>query len=175
MLVIFILLVFFAFDHQSLDHSPRLVDEYHYVEIDQSILGYRERVYLPVYTNNYFSTENEGSDMMASVHFENKSRVEPIYILSADYYDSNGKLSQELIEHTMRINPLEVSIIYLNKEMLSNLTGLNVIVDWGSISIDRKPHIYIKVSCISESGSITITEEGIIISDQDEVMDRRPL
>ena len=175
MLVIFILLVFFAFDQQSLDYSPRLVDENNYVEIDLSILSYRERIYLPVYSYSYFSKDEDKYSMMASVHFENKSRIEPIYILSADYYNSNGILSQKLIEKTIRINPLESNFLVLNSDMLTNSPGLMVLVSWGTNTIDRKPNIYIELSFTSATGKNTITEEGITISDQDEILDRRPL
>ena len=168
-------MVFFAFDHQSLDYSPRLVDENHYVEIDLSILSYRERIYLPVYANSYFSKDEDKHSMMASVHFENKSSVEPIYILSANYYDSNGNLSQKLIEKTIRINPLKSNFLVLNSNMLTNSPGLMVLVNWGTKTIDRKPHIYIELSYTSATGVNTITEEGIVISDQDEIQDRRPL
>ena len=97
MLVIFILLVFFAFDQQPHDYAPQLETDYEFVEIDQSVLGYRESVYLPVYTESYFSVEDEYSSILASVHIENNSIIQPMYILSADYYDANGNRSQKLI------------------------------------------------------------------------------
>ena len=175
LLVIFILLVFFAFDHQSLDYSPRLELDYEFVEIDQSILGFRESVYLPVYTESYFSVEDEYSSILASVHIENNSIIEPIYILSADYYDVNGNRSQKLIEQVIRIEAQQAIQLTLDSAMVTNSAGLNVIVDWGAGTIDKRPRIYISVSCISATGTITVREEGIIISDQDEIMDRRPL
>ena len=151
------------------------MDENHYIEIDLSILSYRERIYLPVYANSYFSKDEDMHSMTASVHFENKSSFEPIYILSANYYDSNGNLSQKLIEKAIRIEPLDANYIIMNKSLLTNSTGLNVIVDWGSKTIDKKPRIFIEVSYITASGINTVIEEGIIISDQDEILDRRPL
>lgn len=152
-----------------------MVDEYHYVEIDQSILSFRERIYLPVYTNSYFTTSEVNTSLMASVHIENKSSFEPIYVLTADYYDSNGNLSDQLIEQVIRIEPGESSRLILNKRLLTKSTGKNVIVDWGSKTIDKKPRITIEVSYITASGIRTVNEEGIIISDQDEILDRRPL
>jgi len=175
LLVIFILLVFFAFDQQPHDYAPQLETDYEFVEIDPSILGYRESVYLPVYTESYFSVEDEYSSILASVHIENNSIIQPIYILSADYYDANGNRSQKLIERTIRIEAQQAIQITLDNAILTNSTGLNVIVDWGAGVIDKRPRIYISVSCISATGAITIHEEGIIVSDQDEIMDRRPL
>lgn len=169
------MLLFFALDHQSHDNSPQLGDDFRYVDLEQSILEHCEYIYLPIHANSYFMESVDKSSLIASVHFDNKSRVEPIYILSADYYNSNGILSQKLIKKTIRINPLESSFLVLNSNLLTNSPGLMVLVNWGTKTFDRKPHIYIELSYTSATGINTIKEEGIIISDQDEIMDRRPL
>ena len=152
-----------------------MAERYHYVEIDKSILTYHEQVYLPVYSLNYLAEVKKGSKYMARVHIINKSQFEPIYLLCMNCYDSDGVICEKLIEEAIKINPLEANQFIVNTSLSGEGTGANVILDWGVKSLDIKPEIYIEMIISSSTNQVSFVDTGKIVSDQDEILDRRPL
>jgi len=175
LIVIILFMFFISFDEQSHDFSIMISDTYHYVDIDNSMLTYREKVYLPVYPQDYLDMANKNINMVSSVHVENRSAIEPIYILSVNYYNSNGNLADRLIKKTVKIPPGETVQFILNKNLTDGSNGENVIVDWGCVTRCEKPDIYMEMIMNTTKGPVSIKDEGSIISDQNEINDRRPL
>lgn len=172
--VIILFMVFLSFDQQSHDFSPKIPATYHYVDIDESMLNYREKVYLPLYSKDYLEKKHE-INLMASVKVENKSRFEPIYLLAIDYYDCNGNLSERLIKKPVKIYPFESTQFILNNNLADEQKGENIIVDWGTVTFDKKPEIYMDMILNTPKGPVSYKDNGITVSDQYEINDRRPL
>lgn len=145
------------------------------VEIDKSILSYEEQVYLPVYPASYLQKNNADGIYTALVHVINKSQFEPMYVLCIDCYNTQGDLCEKLIEEPIRIAPLEASRFVVNTELSGKGYGANVILKWGVKKLDRKPDIFIEMSLNTPVRKFSITDRGKIVSDQDEILDRRPL
>jgi len=168
-------MIFLSYDEQSHVFSPMMPDLYHYVDIDNATLTYHEKVYLPLYPQDYLDQAHKSTSLMASVHIENKSHSEPIYILAVNYYNSNGNLAERLIKKTVKIYPLETLRFIINNKLTDGGNGENVIVDWGCMTKDKKPGIFMEMIMDTPDGSVSFKDEGIIVSDQNEINDRRPL
>lgn len=168
-------MIFFGFDHQSHDLSPRMVDVYSYVEIDNSILSYKEQRYLPVISEYYLQEKETESDFVALVHIKNTSQFEPVYLLGINCYDANGDLCEKVIDESVKVNPLEANKFVVNTSLIGEGPGANVILDWGVKYLDVKPEIYIEIILNLATSKVSYIDEGKIISDQDEILDRRPL
>lgn len=150
-------------------------ETYHFVDIDKTLLSYREKVYLPVYPQDYLVRANKNFTLVASVHVENKSRSESIYVLAVNYYNSDGNLTDRIIHKAVKIYPLETVQFVLNNNLTDGENGENVIVDWGSKKEVEKPDIFMEMIMNTPKGPVQFKDDGIIISDQYEINDRRPL
>lgn len=150
-------------------------NRHHFVDIDKSILSYQEQLYLPVYPPSYLEKSNEIINYTVWVHIINTSQVEPIYLLCIDCYDSNGDKCEKLIEKSIKINPLESSKFIVNTDLSGQGSGANVIIDWGVKNLDSRPDIYIEMVVKSSDKEASFIENAQVVTDQDEILDRRPL
>jgi hypothetical protein len=168
-------LVVLSFDQQSHDFQPRLPENYHYVDVDKSILTYQEKIYLPLYSRDYLDLKVRDINLLASVYIENKSHFEPIYLMAINHYNSDGDLAGQIINKPVKIYPLESARFILNNQLANGKNGENLIIDWGCTLLDEKPDIYIDMVIVTPEGSFSYKDQGVIVSDQNEINDRRPL
>ena len=90
--------------------------------------------YLSVYSQIYGKTEERIYDLTATVSLRNTSEKETLYIHSAEYFNTQGKLIKEYVSKSVEIRPLETIEIVIHENDAKRGTGANFIFDW---SIDK--------------------------------------
>jgi len=131
---------------------------YHYVD-KVPHLKHHETVYVPVYSNIYVISGERRQSLTATVSVRNTSQTDTMYILNADYYDSQGIMVKEYSKKPIRLNPLQsIEFIVENKESKGGV-GANFIINWGTNSEDLKP--ILQAVMIGQHG-VTFLTEGVV-------------
>lgn len=89
-------------------------------------------VYLSVYSQIYSYTEHTSLDLTATVSIRNTSETDSIYLVRANYYDTEGNPIQSYLKETISLKPMETLEIVIAEIDKSGGTGANFIFDWAT-------------------------------------------
>jgi hypothetical protein len=104
--------------------------KYNFVEIAYDNLGYREKDYVPVYSDIYHKDGSERFLLTTTLSVRNTSLTDSAYILSAVYNDSYGKKLTEYIDSTILLAPLESIEFVIGEKESQGGAGAHFLVDW---------------------------------------------
>lgn len=88
------------------------------------------RTFLSIYSQIYLRSENDQSDLTATVSLHNPNVDEQIYFDKAVYYNTHGEAIRTYFDNTIYINPLETVQIVIDGIDQEGGTGANFIFDW---------------------------------------------
>jgi hypothetical protein len=91
-----------------------------------------QTVYVPIYSHIYIGDQEVPFDLTVTLSIRNTDMKYPVSILSADYYDSTGKLIKHYIETPVQLNPLASTRYIIKESDKSGGSGANFIVRWQS-------------------------------------------
>ncbi|MGY3793881.1 DUF3124 domain-containing protein [uncultured Aquimarina sp.] len=86
--------------------------------------------YLSVYSQIYSINEHKIHNLTSMVSLRNTSDLDTIYILRAEYYDTNGKSVRKYFDHSIYLAPMETTEIVIDEIDISGGTGSNFIFEW---------------------------------------------
>lgn len=146
---------------------------YHYIDINVDTLYHSQKVYVPVYSDIYHSSDARRFLLTATLSVRNTSLRDTMYVSEVDYYDSQGNLTRNYLKQTIFLHPLEsVEFVVEYKEDKGG-AGANFIVHWGTDSPVLKPVIQaVMIGTASQQG-ISFVTEGVVIEahhEQDSVI-----
>lgn len=131
---------------------------YHYVDKVPK-LTHHETVYVPVYSNIYVISGERRQSLTATVSVRNTSQTATMYILNADYYDSQGTMVKEYNKKPIRLNPLQSIEFIVESNESKGGVGANFIINWGANGEDLKP--IFQAVMIGQHG-VTFLTEGVV-------------
>jgi len=105
---------------------------YNFVEIDTAQLKYFETDYLPVYSDIYYQDGTKRFPITATISIRNTSLTDSAFILSANYYDSYGKLLHSYLDSTLLLSPLESIELVVEEDESEGGAGANFIIGWAA-------------------------------------------
>lgn len=105
---------------------------YNFVEIDTFRLKYFETDYVPVYSDVYYQDGTKRFPITATVSIRNTSLSDSAFVLSANYYDSYGKLLHSYLDSTLLLSPLESIELVVEEKESEGGAGANFIIDWAT-------------------------------------------
>lgn len=88
------------------------------------------KTYLSIYSQIYSLTEHKTHNLTAMASLRNTSDKDTIFLLSANYYATNGAPLRSYFEHPIYIAPLETTEIIIDELDTSGGTGSNFIFEW---------------------------------------------
>lgn len=96
-----------------------------------------QSLYLPIYSHvTYGDTHKAGRHsitlLSAMVSIRNTDRKNPIKILSANYYDSDGKLLRHYVSKPVLIKPFATSEIFVDSSDKFGGSGASFVMEWSS-------------------------------------------
>lgn len=112
---------------------------------DSSELSTGQTLYLPIYSKIWFGDRViEGKypiDKLVSalVSIRNTSLKTPIRILSARYYDTNGKLLKEYLPKPALVNSMGTLELFVERKESEGGSGANFIIQWESATPTNPP------------------------------------
>lgn len=95
--------------------------------------------YLPVYAQIYEWSEHNTYNLTTTVSIRNTSPKDTLFLLKANYHNTQGKLLRAYIQQPIFIAPLETLEIVLPEQDKEGGTGANFVFDWASPSADLAP------------------------------------
>ena len=111
--------------------------------IAQAAPGYRlskgQTLYVPVYSNIFSGPKKLQYNLATILSIRNTDLSNAITVLSADYYDSKGKLVRNYYQKPVTLSPLESTDIFIPEEDTTGGTGANFIVRWSSLKEVNAP------------------------------------
>ncbi len=140
--IVFIILLFSSckteVEHRivkSIDLEGRKVEMPNFDELVQG------KSYLPVYSHIYHRYEERTFDLTITVSIRNVSSIDSIYILKADYFNTNGDNIRQYIQEPICLKPLETVEIVIAEEDKEGGSGANFVFDW-AVKNDKNPPLF---------------------------------
>ena len=91
-----------------------------------------QTLYVPVYSNVFSAPKQIPFNLATMLSLRNTDMAYPISIVSADYYDTKGRLVKKFYQQPLTLAPLESAFIYLPEDDTTGGAGANFIVRWNS-------------------------------------------
>ncbi|MCK5648242.1 MAG: DUF3124 domain-containing protein [Gammaproteobacteria bacterium] len=90
-----------------------------------------QTVYVPIYSHVY-SSGGSPQLLEATLSIRNSDPEKSITLLSAQYYDSHGKMLQNYLKGQLILGPLQATEILIEKQDTRGGSGANFIIEWHS-------------------------------------------
>ena len=91
-----------------------------------------QTIYVPVYSNIFSAPRKIPFNLATLLSVRNTDMSDSITIVSADYYDTRGKLVRRYYQQPVTLAPLESTSIYIPEDDTVGGSGANFIVRWTS-------------------------------------------
>jgi hypothetical protein len=104
---------------------------------DEAVLSTGQTLYLPIYSHlsygNLIAKGKPGTyPLSALVSLRNTDPRQPIRLMSARYYDTNGRLLREYFPRPHLLPPLGTEELFLERNDMAGGSGANFIIAWSS-------------------------------------------
>lgn len=86
--------------------------------------------YLSIYSEIYSFTDSKKISLTSMVSLRNTSDLDTIYLLKAEYFDTEGKSIRKYFDYPIFIAPLETTEIIIGEKDVTGGTGSNFIFEW---------------------------------------------
>ncbi|MCB9277023.1 MAG: DUF3124 domain-containing protein [Lewinellaceae bacterium] len=120
-----------------------------------------ESSYLSVYSEIYQLSEKRTYNLTVTVSMRNISSADSLYVLRADYYNTEGKLIRTYFGHPIFIRPMETVEIVIDAVDKSGGTGANFIFDWATPDPQLEPLFEAVMIGTSDQQGLSFTTQGV--------------
>lgn len=160
--IIFLLLIFISCNREK-EINP----------LEQKDLGSRKseiknyndfvqgKTYLPVYSHIYHIQENRTFDLAITISIRNVSMTDSIYILKADYYNTNGDNIRQYLKNPIYLKPMETVEIIIAEQDDEGGSGANFVFSW-AIKNDKNLPLFeaVMISTYGQQG-LSFSTRGV--------------
>lgn len=112
---------------------------------DDAALSKGQTLYLPIYSHIWHGDVNQArgepmrSNLSALVSIRSTSLKTPLRLLSARYYNTEGKLLKEFVTSPRSIPPLGTLELFIEKSESEGGSGANFIIQWEAATATNPP------------------------------------
>ncbi|MBK5244534.1 MAG: DUF3124 domain-containing protein [Eubacteriaceae bacterium] len=119
--------------------------------------------YLPVYSHIYHRYENRTFDLTITISIRNITLTDPIYILKADYFNTNGDNIRQYIQKPIYLKPMETVEIIIAEDDNEGGSGANFVFEW-AVKNDKNPPLFeaVMISTNGQQG-LSFSTRGVQI------------
>lgn len=111
------------------------------------------KTYLPVYSHIYHMYEHRTFDLTITVSIRNTSLTDSVYILKADYFNTEGDNIRQYIKSPIYLKPMETVEIVLAEDDREGGSGANFMFDWAVVNDHNSPLFEaVMISTYSQQG-----------------------
>ncbi|MDD4984255.1 MAG: DUF3124 domain-containing protein [Dehalococcoidales bacterium] len=122
-----------------------------------------EILYVPIYSSIFHYTESRTYELASTLSVHNIDLNNPIKVVRADYFDTNGGMIRAYVTDTLVLKPLQTVQIVIREDDKSGGTGANFIVEWASESEVASPIVEAVMISTSGQQGISFTAAGRVI------------
>ncbi len=136
-------------------YVPPDLDAYAAAGVSVNSLTLHRAVYVPVYSHIYYDGGRPYllETMLSIRNVDPKRRV---YVSAADYYDTDGKLSQRKVDQLIKLDPLQTIEFLVKRHDISGGSGANFIVEWHAESNETHAPL-VEAVMVGRSGTNAIS------------------
>lgn len=117
--------------------------------------------YLSIYSQIYSLSEHKTHNLTVTVSMRNTNMEDSVFIRSAQYYDTNGKLIRSYFEKPIYLKPMETVEIVIDEIDQEGGTGANFLFQWSSRENNNDPFFEgVMISTTSQQG-LSFSTQGI--------------
>lgn len=124
-----------------------------------------QTLYVPVYSNIYSAPRQIPFNLAAILSIRNTDISNSIKIISADYYDTKGKLLRKYYDKEITLAPLESTYVYLPEDDTAGGFGANFIVRWTAAKEVNAPIIECLMIGMKGGQGISFVSPGQVIKE----------
>lgn len=136
---------------------------YHYVDQLPKDIQIVNTVYVPVYSDIYYSAGDRRFSLTATLSIRNTSLTDTIYLTGVDYYDSQGEMLTRYLNRAVKMYPLESLEFIVEGGIAAGGAGANFIVDWEAGNPNVSPIIQCVMIGASGTQGISFLTEGFTL------------
>lgn len=116
--------------------------------------------YLAIYSHIYSQTEHITHNLTATVSIRNTSKSDTLFLLAADYYNTQGKLIRNYLKAPIFLAPLEtVEVVIAQGDTLGG-SGANFLFDWAQNQESPEPLFEAVMISTTSSQGLSFTTSG---------------
>ncbi len=118
----------------------------------------RGKTYLPVYSHIYHIHKHRTYDLTVTISIRNVSLADSVYILNADYYNTDGVNIRQYLKSPVYLKPMETVEIIISELDKKGGSGANFVFDW-AMRNDKNPPLFeaVMISTYGQQGLSFIT------------------
>jgi len=132
---------------------------------DNDLFSKGQNVYVPAYSHIYCGDREFEFLLAVTLSIRNTDFDHSITILSADYYDSDGKIIRRYVETPFRLKPMASMRFVVQESDKKGGSGANFVVRWESTEKVNIPLIEsVMIGTRSQQG-ISFTSRGQVIAE----------
>jgi hypothetical protein len=119
--------------------------------------------YLPVYSHIYHRYDNKTFDLTITISMRNISLSDSVFIIQADYYNTEGEKIRAYIKKPVFLLPMETLEIVIDEDDTEGGSGANFVFDW-AIKDKKHPPLFeaVMISTYGQQG-LSFTTRGVQI------------
>ncbi|MFH1134635.1 MAG: DUF3124 domain-containing protein [Pseudomonadota bacterium] len=91
-----------------------------------------QTIYLPVYSHIYYGDKGRKINLAVTLSLRNTDPENPVTLLSADYFDPNGKIVKKFIDQPLALGPLSSTRFLVAESDPAGGSGAGLVVTWKS-------------------------------------------
>lgn len=122
-----------------------------------------QQIYVPIYSSIFYENGKSTLELAATLSVHNVNPDAKITLVTADYYDSNGKLIKKYFDKPLILNPLETKNVVINRNDTAGGTGANFLVEWQSSESVVSPLVEAVMVNASSNLGIAFTTAGKVV------------
>lgn len=128
------------------------------------------KTYLPVYSHIYQRYENRTFNLTVTVSIRNTSLSDSIYILKADYFNTNGDNIRQYIKAPIYLKPMETIELVIEEDDKEGGSGANFIFDWAAENPKNIPLFEaVMISTYGQQGLSFVTRGVPVLSESEKL------
>ena len=125
-----------------------------------------QTVYVSVYSNILTAPRGVPFHLDATLIVRNTDLEDSLVVVSADFFDTEGKLLRKYFDSPMTLKPLETKHVYIPGESEKGGMGANFIVRWKSRKPINVPIIECVMSGTRSNQGISFVVAGQVIQEE---------
>ncbi len=124
-----------------------------------------QTIYLPVYSHIYYGIKSRPFNLTVTVSVRNTDMKRPLTVLSADYYDTEGRLVRHFLDKSETLPPLGTREFIIDERDEAGGSGANCIVRWSSSEPMNPPVVESVMIGASSNQGISFLSVGRVIGE----------
>ena len=124
-----------------------------------------QTVYVSIYSHIYSGLKARPFDLAAILSIRNTDINQPVTIVSAKYYDTDGKLLKEYLNEPLQLNALASTRYIIKEGDKAGGSGANFIVKWKSEKKVNPPIIEAVMIGTHSGQGISFVSKGQVIKE----------